>query len=368
MLTALLLAGVAAYAPPRLPLARPALRVVMCEPPKAQSETDVQAAAAAAKALLEEEKQRKLDILFNAPPPIEGATETSSTESMAYLLVREELVGTIDSSSLLNLDEASDLWPEHLSPAAETDRAVDKDMWWVDELSCVGCTWCADVARSTFRMQNDDCAYGQARVIQQGGDNAETVEEAIACCPADCIHPCTRDELELLEEYRSLGYTDDLLARFQASPTSRSQGDGGGSMAAPHWRDPITHQGWRKGEKYIKSRRLRMEDPLLHHSGDRVGMSLIGHHKVNDAPSPQNQDGTVLGVPTSEVSSDEDGDAERTAAERIAAGLDLAGAVELADQVAEEAAEEEAAAPAEAPTEFLKAVGEEPASKQNPWD
>lgn len=135
----------------------------MCEPPKAQSETDVQAAAAAAKALLEEEKQRKLDILFNAPPPIEGATETSSTESMAYLLVREELVGTIDSSSLLNLDEASDLWPEHLSPAAETDRAVDKDMWWVDELSCVGCTWCADVARSTFRMQNDDCAYGQVR-------------------------------------------------------------------------------------------------------------------------------------------------------------------------------------------------------------
>ena len=216
MLTTLVLAaGAAAYAPPLLPHARPAVRLVMCEPPKASSETDVQAAAAAAKALLEEEKQRKLDLLFGAPPPIEGCTEEASTESMAYLLVRHELVGTLDSSDLLNLDEASDLWSENLPPVAETDRAVDKDMWWVDELSCVGCTWCADVARSTFRMQNEDTQYGQARVIQQGGDNAETVEEAIACCPADCIHACTRDELELLEEYRSLGYTDDLLARFQ---------------------------------------------------------------------------------------------------------------------------------------------------------
>ena len=147
---------------------------------------------------------------------------------------------------LLNLDEASGLWPKYLPP--KSNRATDNDMYFVDELSCVGCTWCADVARSTFRMMTDDNSYGQARVVQQGGDSEEVVQEAIACCPADCIHTCTRDELELLEEYRSLGYTDDLLARFQTRRLM-GEGEGGGSFAAPHWRDPIVHQSWRKGRK-----------------------------------------------------------------------------------------------------------------------
>ena len=71
--------------------------------------------------------------------------------------------------------------------------------------------------------------------------------------------------------------------------------------------------------------------------------------QINDAPSPQNQDGTVLSVAEEEEA---DG------------GVDLAAAVDMA----EEAAAEEEEEPHEAPAEFMKAVGEQPASKQNPWD
>ena len=67
------------------------------------------------------------------------------------------------------------------------------------------------------------------------------------------------------------------------------------------------HQSWRKGEKYVKSRRLQLEDPLLHKSGEPTEMGLIGlragkdgwkaAHKENDSPSVENQDGRIIGEP-----------------------------------------------------------------------
>lgn len=55
----------------------------------------------------------------------------------------------------------------------------------------------------------------------------------------------------------------------------------------------------------MKTRRLQMANPLLHESGSKTSMSLIGlkagkgggwkaSPKVNDAPSPIAQDGTVI--------------------------------------------------------------------------
>ena len=77
------------------------------------------------------------------------------------------------------------------------------------------------------------------------------------------------------------------MARYHTGGRLVSEGEGGKGMAIPHWKDPITHQGWRKGDKYVKTRRLRMADPLIHHSGQATQMSLIGTEKVNDDPSPQ---------------------------------------------------------------------------------
>lgn len=335
-----------------LPAPRSRFAICMCDA-RGVDGIDIAEAASEARNVLDEEKQRKMDLLFAAPPPIDGETGETTTNDLAWISSRDKMVGQLESSALLNLDEASGLWPKYLPP--KSNRATDNDMYFVDELSCVGCTWCADVARSTFRMMTDDNSYGQARVVQQGGDSEEVVQEAIACCPADCIHTCTRDELELLEEYRSLGYTDDLLARFQTRRLM-GEGEGGGSFAAPHWRDPIVHQSWRKGEKYIKSRRVKLEDPLLHHSGEKSSMSLIGmdDQKVNDSPSPTYQDGTVVGKYTGSTTSPTE--------------LPFTAMEQEKSEVERQDDGKEDAETLEAPTEYLKAVGDAKASKENPWD
>ena len=266
----------------------------------------------AAEPIKEELWQEKMRLIFDAPPPLIGEEEEEdgshpmalyeddgSPAAALHIQERDALVGMLDSAELLARDEEAGLWPQYLPKG---DAATAKNMLWVDELSCIGCTWCADVARSTFRMERD--AYGTARVIQQGGDPPETVAEAIDCCPSDCIHACTRKELELLEEHRALGHIDDLLARYHGGARLTSEGDGGGGVAVPHWKDPIVHQSWRKGDRYVKTRRLAMTDPLLHKSGTPTGMSTIGLRagkdgwkaveKENSDPSPINQDGTVI--------------------------------------------------------------------------
>lgn len=224
---------------------------LMCATRKVSQSSVPDVAAAAA------DIESKFASLFNAPP---ATFDDESTGALAHIAERDSLVGQISSSEMLRRDEQFETWPE--ANLAKGDADTTQNMLWVDELSCIGCTWCADVARSTFRMANEEHEFGTARVVQQGGDVPETVEEAIACCPADCIHWCTRSELELLEEHRGLGHLHDLQAKFQTRRLV-SQGDGGGSVAAPYWRDPITHQGWRKGDKYVRSRRLSLVDPLI---------------------------------------------------------------------------------------------------------
>lgn len=62
----------------------------------------------------------------------------------------------------------------------------------VDEHTCVGCTFCAGIATNTFMMEEE---YGRARVFNQAGDAEEVVMEAIATCPVDCIHYVSWEDL-----------------------------------------------------------------------------------------------------------------------------------------------------------------------------
>ena len=131
-----------------------------------------------------EDREAKVAQLF--APPAEDA----------YLDERPTLIGEIGSAALLEMDEKAGFWP----PGLSTDRDAPA-MIWVDEYSCVGCRWCACVARNTFTVTED---YGTAMVVDQGGDQQDVIEEAIDVCPADCIHACSRADLEILEEYREL--------------------------------------------------------------------------------------------------------------------------------------------------------------------
>jgi ferredoxin len=206
---------------------------------------DVSDAAEELAQLLNDEHQDKVAKIFER------------TQAGAYLEERNDLVGQIGSAELLRRDEQEGFWPPELPKDPEA-----KAMLWVDEYSCIGCRWCASVARSTFSIGEE---YGTASVVQQGGDLAEVVEEAIDVCPSDCIVFCTRNELEALEEYRDL-HQNDMMARFYHGRRLAGEGDGGGSAAAPHWRDPIVHTSWRQGPKFVKTQRLKAEldDVLLH--------------------------------------------------------------------------------------------------------
>lgn len=69
----------------------------------------------------------------------------------------------------------------------------------VDELTCIGCTHCKFVAPNTFMLEDD---FGRARVYRQGGDTPDKIDEAIECCPVECIHQVSHTELVRLEGFR----------------------------------------------------------------------------------------------------------------------------------------------------------------------
>lgn len=70
---------------------------------------------------------------------------------------------------------------------------------YVDEQACIGCTYCADVARNTFLMEDD---AGRARAFLQGGDEPEVIMEAIDTCPVMCISFVDHEDLVTLETER----------------------------------------------------------------------------------------------------------------------------------------------------------------------
>eukprot|EP00793_Prasinoderma_coloniale_P003482 PRCOL_00006718-RA len=72
----------------------------------------------------------------------------------------------------------------------------DQRATFVDETLCIGCQHCCHVAPETFGLEDE---WGRARVHTQWGSGEEEIEEAIACCPVDCIHMVSKQNLAVLE-------------------------------------------------------------------------------------------------------------------------------------------------------------------------
>ena len=66
---------------------------------------------------------------------------------------------------------------------------------WVDESTCIGCTYCNSVACNTFSMEPD---MGRARAFRQDGDSTEIIQEAIDTCPVNCIDWVNFEDLDKL--------------------------------------------------------------------------------------------------------------------------------------------------------------------------
>merc|ERR1719191_1023826 len=100
---------------------------------------------------------------------------------------RKALVADVNKPSHMQLDLDDDGEPTQLRFA------------YVEEVDCIGCTFCATVARNTFYMNED---AGRARVFNQDGDDPEVVQEAIDTCPVNCISFVDHEDLVILETER----------------------------------------------------------------------------------------------------------------------------------------------------------------------
>ena len=161
----------------------------------------------------EEELQGKLDALYGSGSGDEYLTRTRP-------------LGEVSSATLLALDAQNDLLPQGLTRDANLPQLT-----FVDEARCIGCRACAEVARSTFRMEDD---FGVARVYQQCGDRPEVIEEAVDCCPVDCIHSVSYNELRLLEQYRESTIDSGDMARAQGLGKLSARAEG--RESAQNWR------------------------------------------------------------------------------------------------------------------------------------
>ena len=91
-------------------------------------------------------------------------------------------------NALWEVEEAIEKDPNiasHLQLDLDEDgNPVQLRFLYVDELECIGCTYCASIARNSFFMEPE---AGRARAFAQGADDPETISEAIDSCPVNCI-------------------------------------------------------------------------------------------------------------------------------------------------------------------------------------
>ena len=193
----------------RMSLEADEMETLMPAPAGFYKAPEVSEAAAEVARLLDEDREADIDISTEDREAKVAQLFAPPAED-AYLDERPTLIGEIGSAALLEMDEKAGFWP----PGLSTDRDAPA-MIWVDEYSCVGCRWCACVARNTFKVTEE---YGTAMVVDQGGDQQDVIEEAIDVCPADCIHACSRADLEILEEYREL-YQATRVPHHTLTPT-----------------------------------------------------------------------------------------------------------------------------------------------------
>ena len=128
---------------------------------------------------------------------------TYGVETDDTLETKDEVTGMKEYREELYWEDEEDLKTVEshtkVEKDAETGEVIRLQSVYVDEHSCIGCWNCANIAQSTFFMEEE---HGRARVFQQWGDDDETIQIAIETCPVDCIHYIPYDELVRLEKDR----------------------------------------------------------------------------------------------------------------------------------------------------------------------
>lgn len=145
------------------------------------------------------------------------------------------------------VEDTSDLFFNNADAALDSYKTVkmDEDGYpaldrfvHVDEETCIGCTNCATVARSTFFMED---TLGRARVFRQGGDSDELIAEAVDTCPVDCIWYVSWDDLVILETERKFKVINNQARLVGGSATEATGWNGRGGWGV--WGNMSPTQG-----------------------------------------------------------------------------------------------------------------------------
>jgi ferredoxin len=134
----------------------------------------------------------------SAQPNFYEESPRSLAELTSALYLSQErpgMLAKVPSHKLLVADDRNGV----LAGTIEPDSNVEQFLY-VNEKKCVGCTWCAHVAKSTFVMEENEIDI-VGRVYQQHGDPTDVIDEAVACCPTQCIHHVSFNELKARERH-----------------------------------------------------------------------------------------------------------------------------------------------------------------------
>jgi len=163
-----------------------------------------------------ESNARLVEALFSDPAAALKMSKAEKAEKVERIFEAaaevEKIAKDTGTPSHMQLDYDDDGNPQQL-------RFV-----YVDELECIGCTYCAQIARSTFFMED---FAGRARAFAQGQDEPDVVMEAIDSCPVNCISFVDLEDLTILEterdgvtiDHRSIGMSGDGFARSRQAET-----------------------------------------------------------------------------------------------------------------------------------------------------
>lgn len=146
-------------------------------------------------------KRALLDVLMAAAQDDDRRKELEEElEELTREVVTKVRKEKLSYDELQNYRDKYQETPSHQQLDFTTDgEPVQLRFAYVDEMDCVGCTYCNSVAPDTFYMEEE---AGRARVFNQGGNDPAEVAEAISCCPVNCIYYVDLEDLIILETER----------------------------------------------------------------------------------------------------------------------------------------------------------------------
>ena len=158
-----------------------------------------------------------------------AATSREDAESNARLLkalMEDGEDGSLVDKVWSSINEEENSMVKDPTIASHLQLDLDEDgkplqlrFLYVDELDCIGCTYCASIARNSFVMEPD---AGRARAFAQGADDPEIVLEAIDSCPVNCISFVDHADLVILENERDGVTIDQRSSGYRHGDQSRN--------------------------------------------------------------------------------------------------------------------------------------------------